>query len=83
MHIVFSKMDKEVRIMILGVPWWVFMFILLIFFSGYMAFRAMMAEKKIEQQFIEQEGNIYMERIRQKRGQKTEENDDHKQLTSS
>lgn len=32
-------------------------------FSGYMAFRAMRAEKKLEQQFIEQEGSIYIERM--------------------
>ncbi|MFU0788671.1 sporulation YhaL family protein [Cerasibacillus sp. JNUCC 74] len=53
--------------MILGVPWWVFMMIILIFFSGYMAFRGMRAERKMEEHFIEQEGEIYMERLRKER----------------
>ncbi|GAB3790202.1 sporulation YhaL family protein [Virgibacillus kimchii] len=49
--------------MILGIPWWVFMMILFIFLSGFMAFRAMRAEQKLEEHFIEKEGRIYMERI--------------------
>lgn len=51
--------------MIAGIPWWIFMMILFIFFSGYMAFRAIRAEKKLEQQFIEREGNVYIERMRE------------------
>lgn len=53
--------------MILGVPWWVFAMILLIFVSGYMAFRGMVAERRMEQHFIEQEGEVYMERVRKGR----------------
>ncbi|PAV29303.1 SigE-dependent sporulation protein [Virgibacillus profundi] len=49
--------------MIAGVPWWVFVLILFIFLSGYMAFRAMQAERRLEQQFIEREGRVYMDRI--------------------
>ncbi|MBU8790382.1 sporulation YhaL family protein [Oceanobacillus caeni] len=49
--------------MILGVPWWVLAVILLIFFSGYMAFRAMVAERKLEQQNAEREGKIFIERM--------------------
>lgn len=56
--------------MIAGVPWWVFMIIIFIFLSGYMAFRAMRAERKLEQQFIEKEGNVYMERMEEERKQK-------------
>ncbi|KKE79224.1 SigE-dependent sporulation protein [Oceanobacillus caeni] len=47
----------------LGVPWWVLAVILLIFFSGYMAFRAMVAERKLEQQNAEREGKIFIERM--------------------
>ncbi|WP_138419784.1 sporulation YhaL family protein [Aquibacillus sediminis] len=68
--------------MIFGVPWWVFLCIVLIFISGYMAFRSMIAEKKIEQQFIEQEGKFYMERIQEEKS-KRNEGDDHHQITSS
>lgn len=54
---------------IAGVPLWVFIVILLIFFSGYMAFRAIYAEKKLDQQFIEQEGQIYIDRMSEEKKQ--------------
>ncbi|WP_173917017.1 sporulation YhaL family protein [Halobacillus sp. Marseille-Q1614] len=53
--------------MIFGLPIWVFMCILLIFVSGYMAFRAMKAERKIEQQFIEREGRVYISRMEEEK----------------
>ncbi|HLR81431.1 MAG TPA: sporulation YhaL family protein [Bacillota bacterium] len=53
--------------MIFDIPWWVFMMIVFIFFSGYMSYRAMRAEKELEQQFIEQEGKVYIERIKKER----------------
>ncbi|MBP1947335.1 Sporulation protein YhaL [Virgibacillus subterraneus] len=56
--------------MIVGVPWWVFMLIIFIFLSGYMAFRAMRAEKQLEHQFIEREGKIYMDRLEEERKHK-------------
>ncbi len=56
--------------MIGGVPLWVFIVILLIFFSGYMAFRAMHAERKLDEQFIEREGQIYIDRIREEKEKK-------------
>ncbi|RYG72862.1 SigE-dependent sporulation protein [Lentibacillus lipolyticus] len=59
--------------MILGLPWWVFMMILFIFLSGYMAFRAMRAERKLEKHYIEQEGKIYIDRIRREREQRQEQ----------
>ena len=46
-----------------GVPLWVFLIILLIFFSGYMAFRAFYADRQQDQKFIEKEGQVYMERM--------------------
>ncbi len=48
--------------------------ILFICFSGYMSFRAMQAERKLEQQFIEREGQIFMERIEQDRAKRQESN---------
>ncbi|ASK60874.1 SigE-dependent sporulation protein [Virgibacillus phasianinus] len=53
--------------MIIGVPWWVFMLILCIFLSGYMAYRAMRAERRLEQQFIEREGKVYIDRMEKER----------------
>lgn len=54
-----------------GVPLWVFIVILLVFFSGYMAFRAMQTDRKVDQEFIEREGEIYMERMREEKERKT------------
>jgi len=59
--------------MIFGMPWWVFLLILFIFFSGYMSFRAMRAEQALEQQFIEKEGQVYMERIKNERQRRQRE----------
>ena len=56
--------------MIAGLPWWVFMMILLIFLSGYMAFRAMRAERKLDQHYIEHEGKVYIERMEEERMRK-------------
>ncbi|WP_425509040.1 sporulation YhaL family protein [Virgibacillus doumboii] len=58
--------------MIAGVPWWVFMMIIFIFLSGYMAFRAMRAERRLEQEFIEKEGKVYIERMEEERQKRDE-----------
>lgn len=50
-----------------GIPIWVYGTIVLIFLCGYMAFRAMRAEQKLEQQFIEEEGSIYIKRMEEER----------------
>jgi hypothetical protein len=57
--------------MIGGVPLWVFIVILLIFFSGYMAFRTMQAERKVDEQFIEKEGQIYIDRMEEEKQRKS------------
>lgn len=56
-----------------SIPIWVFAVILLIFLSGYMSIRAFLAEKKLDRQFIEREGKIYMERIREERMKRREQ----------
>ena len=57
---------------ILNIPWWVFIIMLFICFSGYMSYRAMRAERRLEQQFIEREGQIFMERIKQEKERRKE-----------
>ncbi|MBO8156177.1 MAG: sporulation YhaL family protein [Bacillaceae bacterium] len=54
-------------------PWWVLLIMALILFSGYQTFKAMRAERKLEQEFIEREGQIYMERIRREREKRKQE----------
>lgn len=56
--------------MLLGIPWWVYICIVSIFLSGYMAVRAMIAERELDKQFIEREGNVYLERIEAERASK-------------
>ncbi|WP_405103314.1 sporulation YhaL family protein [Oceanobacillus sp. FSL H7-0719] len=53
-----------------GIPLWVFIIILLILFSGYMAFRAIQADRKLDQQYIEQEGQIYIDRMSKEKQEK-------------
>ena len=56
-----------------GIPIWVYGTIVLIFLCGYMAFRAMRAEQKLEQQFIEEEGSIYIKRMEEERACRKEQ----------
>lgn len=56
--------------MLFNIPLWIYLIMLFIVFSGYMSYRAMRAEKVLEQQYIEREGQVYMERIRQERDRK-------------
>jgi len=59
--------------MFASIPWWVYVMIGFIFFSGYMAFRAMKAEYELEQQFIEKEGKVYIDRINEARKKRKRE----------
>ncbi|WP_407272881.1 sporulation YhaL family protein [Radiobacillus sp. PE A8.2] len=59
--------------MLFGVPWWVFLFILCIAFCGYMSFRAMIAERQLEKFYIEREGKVYLDRIKDERDKKSDE----------
>lgn len=54
-------------------PWWVFIVIIFIFFSGYMSFRAMRAERELEKHFIEREGQVYMKRIQEEREERVKQ----------
>lgn len=56
--------------MISSIPWWVLLVLAFICFSGYMSFRAARAEKKLEHYFIEREGEVYMERMKQEQSQR-------------
>lgn len=53
--------------MFFNVPWWVVMLAMFIIFSGYMAYRAIRAEKALEHQFIEKEGSVYINRMENER----------------
>ncbi|WP_237458319.1 sporulation YhaL family protein [Pontibacillus yanchengensis] len=67
---------------IAGFPWWVLAIILFMIFCGYMAYRAMREDQKMENHFIEQEGQKYMARIEEARQQK-DENKEHTMASGS
>jgi Sporulation protein YhaL len=53
--------------MLSSLPWWIYLVVAGIIFSGYMTVRTAAQEREIDQTFIEKEGEIYMERIRKER----------------
>ncbi|MDQ0224269.1 sporulation YhaL family protein [Metabacillus niabensis] len=48
-------------------PWWIYVCIIGILVSGYMAFKTAREDKKVDQEFIEKEGQVFLERIEQER----------------
>lgn len=58
--------------MLFNIPWWIIVIALFIFISGYMAYRANRAERKLDQHFIEKEGSIYVERMQSERERRKE-----------
>lgn len=51
-------------------PWWIYVCIIGILVSGYMAFKTAREDKKVDQEFIEKEGQVFLERIEQERQRK-------------
>jgi len=54
-------------------PWWIYIVVMGIMFSAYMMIRAVKEEREIDQAFIEKEGEVYMERIREERARRQKE----------
>lgn len=44
-------------------PWWIYLILAGIVFSGYMTIRTTKEDKEVDQSFIEHEGEIYIERM--------------------
>lgn len=53
-------------------PWWIYACIVGILVSGYMAFKTSREDRMIDHEFIEQEGQVYLDRIEQERKKKQE-----------
>lgn len=49
------------------IPIWVYATVIMIFVSGFMAFRAMRSEREVEKEHIEREGSIYIERMEEEK----------------
>lgn len=65
-------MDKVLKggAWMLVLPWWIYVCIIGILISGYMAFKTHQQDKEIDDEFIEKEGQVYIERIEQERQKK-------------
>jgi len=50
-----------------SMPWWIYLVVAGIIFSGYMTVRTAAKEQEVDEAMIEKEGEIYMERIREER----------------
>ncbi|MDQ0232316.1 sporulation YhaL family protein [Metabacillus malikii] len=53
-------------------PWWIYVCIIGILISGYMAFRTAREDKMVDQEFIEKEGQVFLERIEKERQMRQE-----------
>lgn len=62
----------------LAIPWWVYLVVLGVIFSGYMAIRTANKEKEVDQIYIEREGEVYMDRIKEARASQGKETDESK-----
>ncbi|WP_231686961.1 sporulation YhaL family protein [Bacillus sp. JCM 19034] len=70
----FLLTQTPIGTLLVGSPWWVYLILIGIVISGYLAIKYTYEDYKEEQKWIEQEGNVYMERIKEKRGKQNVEN---------
>lgn len=66
-----KKVGQGGNQMLFAVPWWVYVVISGIIFSGYMVIRTARNEQEVEHSYIENEGHVYIERMnKEKEGRK-------------
>lgn len=53
-------------------PWWIYICVIGILVSGYMAFKTSREDKIVDEEFIEKEGQVFIDRIEQERQKKRE-----------
>ncbi|WP_416828664.1 sporulation YhaL family protein [Ectobacillus polymachus] len=58
-------------------PLWVYVVIIGIAISGFMTLYTTKKEEEIDQEFIEREGEIYLDRIRAEKHRRMDDEDDH------
>lgn len=64
----------------LVLPWWIYACIIGILVSGYMAYKTSLQDKMVDEEFIEKEGQVYLDRIEQERQKKREMIEKQQQL---
>ncbi|MCM3004747.1 sporulation YhaL family protein [Priestia koreensis] len=55
-------------------PFWIYLVVAGIFFSGFMAIKTAQQDREVEDEFIEKEGEVYMERLEQERERRKDVN---------
>lgn len=63
-----------------ALPWWVYVVMIGIIVSGYMVLYTSKKEQDIDHEFIEREGDVYMQRIQAERERRTQEQSDQSVL---
>ncbi|PHD48905.1 SigE-dependent sporulation protein [Bacillus toyonensis] len=56
-------------------PWWVYLVIVGIVLSGYMALYTSKKEQEMDNEFIEKEGEVYMKRLEEEREKRNQDSD--------
>ncbi len=70
---VVRQAEKKGGVIMFSLPWWIYLVVAGIIFSGYMTVRTAAKEREIDEAFVEKEGEIYMERIRKERERRQRE----------
>lgn len=58
-----------------SVPWWVYLVVAGILFSGYQAFTISKAEREVDEKWLEEQGEVYMKRIKAEKERRHAEED--------
>jgi hypothetical protein len=53
--------------MLIGMPWWGYTLLFAILFSGYMVLRTTIEERRMDEQWIEQQGDVYIQRMQKEK----------------
>ncbi|ERN54942.1 sporulation YhaL family protein [Bacillus marmarensis] len=71
--VLFVLTQTAIGAVLLASPWWVYFVIGGILLSGYLSMKYSREEREFEQEWIEKEGNVYMERLAEERARRTKE----------
>lgn len=58
---------QSIAVSLWSQPWWLYFLIAGIVFSGYKAYEGMKEDKKVDESFIEEEGNVFIRRMEEER----------------
>jgi len=68
--LLFSARETAIVAALIQAPFWVHVIIVAIIISGYFTIKTSAEERKTEESWIEQEGQVYMDRIKEAREQR-------------